>query len=102
MASIKVSVAVISLLTVWLLATHTSAGSYNCCRQYTRGKIPFNKIKGYAVQTDTESCPLKAIIFLTESNRRVCTNPALNWVMDYINRIRNKAQQVHKMAQTHT
>ncbi|XP_010783753.1 C-C motif chemokine 20a.3 [Notothenia coriiceps] len=93
MVSIKASVMVITLLTVCLLATNASS-AHGCCRNYMKTKIPFPKIKGYSVQTVTELCPISAIIFHTKKGK-ACTDPALNWVMYYVDRLRNKAQMVH-------
>ncbi|XP_042354362.1 C-C motif chemokine 20a.3 [Plectropomus leopardus] len=94
MVSIKATVTVIALLTVCLLLTNASAASYTCCQTYMTTKLPFSRIKGYSVQTITEVCHINAIIFHTKRGK-ACTNPALPWVMDYINRLRNKAQLVH-------
>ncbi|XP_028987454.1 C-C motif chemokine 20a.3 [Betta splendens] len=94
MVSIKASVAAITLLTVCLLATNTSAVYHECCRGYMTLKLPFSAVRGYSVQTVTELCPINAIIFHTKKGK-ACTNPAFNWVMDYVNRIRAKAQMVH-------
>ncbi|XP_031136847.1 C-C motif chemokine 20a.3 isoform X1 [Sander lucioperca] len=95
MVPIKATVMVITLLTICLMATNTSAAvRHGCCRNYMALKIPFANIKGYSVQTVTELCPINAIIFHTKKGQ-ACTNPALHWVMDYINRLRSKAQLVH-------
>ncbi|KAL3055069.1 C-C motif chemokine 20a.3 [Trematomus bernacchii] len=94
MVSIKASVTVITLLTVCLLATNASPAHHGCCRNYMKTKIPFLKIKGYSVQTVTGLCPISAIIFHTKKGK-ACTDPALNWVMDYVDRLRNKAKMVH-------
>ncbi|KAK5859891.1 hypothetical protein PBY51_021410 [Eleginops maclovinus] len=94
MVSIKASVMVITLLTICLLATNASPVHHGCCRSYMKNKIPCFKIKGYSVQTVTELCPINAIIFHTGKGK-ACTNPALNWVMDCVNRLRNKAHIVH-------
>ncbi|KAK5919438.1 hypothetical protein CgunFtcFv8_023332 [Champsocephalus gunnari] len=91
MVSIKASVMVITLLTICLLATNASPV---CCRNYMKTKIPFLKIKGYSVQTVTELCPISAIIFHTKKGK-ACTDPALNWVMYYVDRLRNKARMIH-------
>uniref|UniRef100_A0A8C4D8R3 C-C motif chemokine n=1 Tax=Dicentrarchus labrax TaxID=13489 RepID=A0A8C4D8R3_DICLA len=66
-----------------------------CCLSYSKGKIPFSAIKGYSVQTVTGICPISAIIFHTRRGP-ACTNPGLDWVMTYVNRLRNKAQKVHR------
>ncbi|XP_035861654.1 C-C motif chemokine 20a.3 isoform X2 [Sander lucioperca] len=94
MVPIKATVMVITLLTICLMATNTSTVRHGCCRNYMALKIPFANIKGYSVQTVTELCPINAIIFHTKKGQ-ACTNPALHWVMDYINRLRSKAQLVH-------
>ncbi|KAI3375004.1 hypothetical protein L3Q82_021531 [Scortum barcoo] len=87
MVSIKATAMLIMLLTFCLLATDTSAAYYGCCRSYMKRKLPFPAIKGYSVQTVTELCPISAIIFHTKKGQ-VCTNPALDWVMEYINLLR--------------
>ncbi|KAL7387150.1 hypothetical protein ABVT39_019126 [Epinephelus coioides] len=94
MVSMKLAVTVFTLLAVCLLATDASSVYHGCCRSYMKTKIPFIKIKGYSLQTTTEHCPISAIIFITKKGK-ACTNPALQWVMDYVNRLRNKAQMVH-------
>ncbi|XP_071347540.1 C-C motif chemokine 20a.3 [Trachinotus anak] len=93
MVSIKATAMVITLA-MCLLATDTSAVYHECCRRYMKTKIPFAVIRGYSVQTFTELCPINAIIFHTVKGK-ACTNPALKWVMDYVDRLRNKAQMVH-------
>ncbi|XP_054452583.1 C-C motif chemokine 20a.3 [Anoplopoma fimbria] len=101
MVSIKASVVVLTLLSACLLATNVSAVYHGCCRHYTTNKIPFHKIKGYSVQTVTEMCHINSIIFHTRKGK-ACMNPAHNWVMDYVNRLRTKAQMVHnKTSQAH-
>ncbi|AWP04169.1 putative C-C motif chemokine 20-like [Scophthalmus maximus] len=96
MVSIRATVMVITILTVCVLVTHTdsSAVPHGCCRGYMKTKLPFPVIRGYSVQTQRELCPINAIIFHTQKGK-ACTDPALNWVMDYVNRLRNKAQRVH-------
>nr|XP_004543048.2 C-C motif chemokine 20-like [Maylandia zebra] len=85
---------VVIALTVCLTA-NTSAAYPHCCRGYITGKLPYSAIKGYSVQTDTEMCPINAIIFHTKKGK-ACANPALKWVIDAINRIRKKAQRIHQ------
>ncbi|XP_070830973.1 C-C motif chemokine 20a.3 [Chaetodon trifascialis] len=94
MVSIKATAMAIMLLTFCLLATHASAAYHGCCRSYMKGRIPFAAIKGYSVQTISEMCPIDAFIFLTRKGK-ACCNPALPWVMDHVNKLRNKAQMVH-------
>ncbi|XP_061586211.1 C-C motif chemokine 20-like [Cololabis saira] len=85
MLSIKVTAIATTLLTVCALGT--SLGYQGCCRGYMKGKLPLSIIEGYTVQDISEMCHINAIIFHT-TRGKVCTNPDLPWVMDYINRIR--------------
>ncbi|KAG7523954.1 C-C motif chemokine 20-like [Solea senegalensis] len=94
MVSIKATVAVIAALTLCLMLSETSAVNRNCCNRYMKTKLPFSKIKGYSVQDHKEMCPINAIIFHT-SKGKTCTDPTKEWVMDYVERLRNRAQKVH-------
>eukprot|EP00064_Thunnus_orientalis_P010658 superscaffoldBa00001466_g10684 len=91
MPSVKV---LVMLFGICLLAINTSAIKHGCCTKYMTGRLPFVKIKGYSVQTVNEMCPINAIIFHTNMGK-ACTNPSLDWVMKYIDRLRIKAQRVH-------
>ncbi|XP_024129959.1 C-C motif chemokine 20a.3 [Oryzias melastigma] len=93
MMSIKAAFIVIAFLTVCVQQTDAALG-FRCCRKYMKGKLPFAIIKGYSVQKVTELCPINAIIFHTRKGN-TCTNPALSWVMEYVERIRKRAQKVH-------
>ncbi|KAM9845240.1 C-C motif chemokine 20a.3 [Aulostomus maculatus] len=88
-----VAVKALLLLAICLMATNTSAAYNRCCRTYTRQKIPFGVIKGYSVQTVKEMCPINAIIFHVKRGK-ACSDPALDWVMDYVDRLRTKARKV--------
>ncbi|XP_037314544.1 C-C motif chemokine 20a.3 [Pungitius pungitius] len=94
MVSIKATATVLTLLSACLLATNVSAVNHGCCRSYMTARIPFSRIQGYSVQTMTEMCHINAIIFHTKKGK-ACTNPALHWVMQYVNHLRIKAQLVH-------
>ncbi|CAJ1072110.1 C-C motif chemokine 20a.3 [Xyrichtys novacula] len=96
MVSVKALLMVTALLTLCLLTTNTSAAyaGKGCCHSYSKIKPPFHLIRGYSVQSEIEICPISAIIFHTK-NGRYCSNPAQNWVMDYVERLRNKARLVH-------
>ncbi|XP_031599607.2 C-C motif chemokine 20-like [Oreochromis aureus] len=93
MVTIKAMVIVITL-TICLTA-NTSDGYRYCCRRYMIGRLRDFEIKGYSVQTIKEMCPIDAIIFHTKKGK-ACTNPALKWVMDAVDRLRTKAQKVHQ------
>ncbi|XP_032420636.1 C-C motif chemokine 20a.3 [Xiphophorus hellerii] len=97
MVSMKVTVMMVTLVTLCVLATNTHAALY-CCRRHLPGKPRFSDIKGFSVQKQTEFCPISAIIFHTKKGKR-CADPALEWVLDYVSRIEYVAQKVHQKAQ---
>ncbi|RVE61836.1 hypothetical protein OJAV_G00174300 [Oryzias javanicus] len=45
-------------------------------------------------QRVSEFCPINAIIFHTRKHK-ICTDPALNWVTEYVERIRKREQEFH-------
>uniref|UniRef100_A0A8C6PTQ2 C-C motif chemokine n=1 Tax=Nothobranchius furzeri TaxID=105023 RepID=A0A8C6PTQ2_NOTFU len=85
MVSVKVTV---TLVLLYALAVDEFTGmSYpECCRRYIKGKLRWETIKGYSVQPATEMCPINAIIFHTKMGK-VCTDPALNWVIGYVSQL---------------
>ncbi|XP_017277697.1 C-C motif chemokine 20a.3 [Kryptolebias marmoratus] len=99
MVSTKVTVTLITLVTLCVMATDTSAARPGCCRTYMKGKLRYERIKGYSVQPITELCPISAIIFHLKDGKKACADPAKEWVIIYVNLIRNEAQKVHQKAQ---
>ncbi|CAG5896780.1 unnamed protein product [Menidia menidia] len=99
MVSVKVKAMAIALVAVCVLASNTDAVYRGCCQSYIKGRLPFAVIRGYSVQDITEMCPISAIIFHTRK-AKICCDPAQEWVMDYVNRLRNKAQRVHRKSQS--
>uniref|UniRef100_A0A8C6PSW7 C-C motif chemokine n=1 Tax=Nothobranchius furzeri TaxID=105023 RepID=A0A8C6PSW7_NOTFU len=93
MVSVKVTVTLIPFNHFLLFTAYPE-----CCRRYIKGKLRWETIKGYSVQPATEMCPINAIIFHTKMGK-VCTDPALNWVIGYVSRIRFEAQKLHQKAQ---
>ncbi|RVE61835.1 hypothetical protein OJAV_G00174290 [Oryzias javanicus] len=96
MVSIKVAFILMAVLAVCVQQTDAAMGS-RCCRKYMKNKLPFPIIKGYSIQDLTEFCPINAIIFHTRKGK-TCANPALSWVMEYVERIRKRAQKVHNQS----
>ncbi|XP_039877793.1 C-C motif chemokine 20-like [Simochromis diagramma] len=93
MVTIK-AMAMVIALTICLTA-NSSDGYRYCCRRYMTGRLRDVDIKGYSVQTIKEMCSIDAIIFHTKKGK-ACANPALKWVMDAVDRLRNKAQKIHQ------
>uniref|UniRef100_A0A3P9L2J2 C-C motif chemokine n=1 Tax=Oryzias latipes TaxID=8090 RepID=A0A3P9L2J2_ORYLA len=110
MVSVKVAFIVIAFLAVCIeqtdaamdliLLVYAHGFSFRCCRTYMKGRLPFAIIKGYSVQTITELCPINAIIFHTRKGK-TCANPALNWVMEYVERLRMETYEPKKQLVFH-
>ncbi|XP_072296495.1 C-C motif chemokine 20a.3 [Eucyclogobius newberryi] len=100
MVSAKAQVSLLLLSALFLMILNTSEAHISCCRRYSTIKLPFSVIRGLSIQTDRELCNINAIIFHTKRGK-ACFDPASNWVMEYVNRLRNKAHMVH-MRTTHS
>uniref|UniRef100_A0A3Q4M6X9 C-C motif chemokine n=1 Tax=Neolamprologus brichardi TaxID=32507 RepID=A0A3Q4M6X9_NEOBR len=92
MLSLLISVSSLLIL-CYLISSHLSYRY--CCRRYMTSRLRDVDIKGYSVQTIKEMCPIDAIIFHTKKGK-ACANPALKWVMDAVDRLRNKALKIHQ------
>ncbi|XP_036409575.1 eotaxin-like [Megalops cyprinoides] len=85
------TVCLLLVLTVTLFNLQADAA---CCTKYSRSEIPINLIKGYSVQTITKQCHIYAVIFLTQKGRKLCADPRKAWVMDRIQELRKRVQQI--------
>ncbi|XP_015242184.1 PREDICTED: C-C motif chemokine 20-like [Cyprinodon variegatus] len=92
MASIKVSVMAGTLFTLCVILGTSAHAAYVCCRRYMRGILPFSDITGFSEQKNYELCSINAIIFHTKQGK-ICANPDLEWVKDYIKRIKSMVQR---------
>ncbi|KAF4117598.1 C-C motif chemokine 20-like [Onychostoma macrolepis] len=50
----------------------------NCCLVVTDIKIPVTNIVGYYIQ-EPVSCPVRAVVFHTSKNKKICSDPDNNW-----------------------
>uniref|UniRef100_A0A3B5Q264 C-C motif chemokine n=1 Tax=Xiphophorus maculatus TaxID=8083 RepID=A0A3B5Q264_XIPMA len=89
MVSMKVTVMMVTLVTLCVLATNTHAAYIVCCRRYLPGKLPLSEIRGFSLQENKELCQIRAIIFHTRKGER-CADPTKKWVMDYVIHIEYK------------
>ncbi|KAL6467892.1 hypothetical protein MHYP_G00235690 [Metynnis hypsauchen] len=87
------------VLTVSLFCQNATALA--CCRKYTKGEIPFTRIRGYSIQTVRTFCNIDAIIFHTSIGRNVCADPSQNWVMETIRKLKDKVQALTKKQAKH-
>ncbi|KAJ8384314.1 hypothetical protein AAFF_G00206710 [Aldrovandia affinis] len=97
----KTSVAMLSalLLAVVLVSVRAAGGKSrgNCCMVYTKAaqlkKLPFNLIKEHKMQEITGSCHIRAVVFITKANRRICANPKAKNVKRMLKQLRGKGNK---------
>nr|XP_015216548.1 PREDICTED: C-C motif chemokine 20-like [Lepisosteus oculatus] len=89
-----ITVILFGLLTVNLLALHSEAAQGNCCLSYSKKPLPRHLIAGYTIQTVKYRCNIDAIVFHTVKGKSVCANPAEHWVMNRIEWLKEKANQL--------
>ncbi|KAJ8011593.1 hypothetical protein DPEC_G00059860 [Dallia pectoralis] len=87
-------IALLVVLAVGLFAN--SEAQKGCCTRYSIGRMPIDRIRGYSIQTIKNHCNIDAIIFHTIQQRKVCVDPAKDWVMVYIRNLRENAERLHK------
>nr|ACO13569.1 C-C motif chemokine 20 precursor [Esox lucius] len=87
---------VIALLMILAVGLFTnSEAQQGCCMSYSTGRIPFNHIRGYSIQTVTRQCNTNAIIFHIFKGRNIRVDPIQGWVMQNIRKLKEKAIQLN-------
>ncbi|KAI1882748.1 hypothetical protein AGOR_G00238130 [Albula goreensis] len=72
-----------------------------CCTKYTRGSVPMEIVKGFAIQDNQRVCRIDAVIFVTLRGRKVCADPKESWVMKAIQQLRAKVQEMRNSRIAH-
>ncbi|XP_008943004.1 PREDICTED: C-C motif chemokine 21-like, partial [Merops nubicus] len=47
----------------------------DCCLKYSQRTIPSNVVKSYSIQGPETGCLLKAVVFTTKKNKKICASP---------------------------
>ncbi|XP_066575970.1 C-C motif chemokine 19 [Amia ocellicauda] len=76
------------------LARGMDEGSVDCCLTTSPTPIPFQIVREYFAQSNSEGCIIPAIVFITKRNRRLCAPPDAPWVQELIVRLK-KPQHPH-------
>ncbi|XP_062337832.1 monocyte chemotactic protein 1B-like [Osmerus eperlanus] len=92
------------LLCISCLLMDTTSAQVNkvatCCRKTVRNRIRLTMLDSYYIQ-DIAMCPIKAVIFVTVKNIRLCSDPNDPWAqtaMDYLDK-KNTSQTSHTTPQ---
>nr|NP_001290624.1 chemokine (C-C motif) ligand 20 precursor [Esox lucius]ACO14156.1 C-C motif chemokine 20 precursor [Esox lucius] len=95
MAQMRAPVKALLMILAVGLFTNSEA-QQGCCMSYSTGRIPFNRIRGYSIQTVMGRCNINAIIFHSVQERNICVDPTEGWVMANIRKLREKAERLNK------
>ncbi|XP_038126821.1 C-C motif chemokine 14-like isoform X4 [Cyprinodon tularosa] len=83
---------------VGVLSPADSAGicsRQHCCKRYDDIVVNIRHIRAYKEQSKQGDC-IKAIIFYTTSNHKVCANPEDEWVKDTLKRLKPPLEKKEK------
>ncbi|XP_074545503.1 eotaxin-like [Halichoeres trimaculatus] len=69
-----------------------------CCTSFTKGPIPFDRIRGYREISGDENCRMKAIVFIMKLRKEICVRPGDKWVMDALKYLSEKLKEKSKSA----
>ncbi|KAF3699217.1 C-C motif chemokine 20 [Channa argus] len=73
-----------------------SQSSKACCTTFNRKPIPFQRIKGYRLQTPNENCNIEAIILYTAKNVAICVTRKDEWVRKTLDLLSSKLKKMSK------
>lgn len=68
--------------------TFTSSATKDCCL-VTKDKPAFHEIVNYRVQ-ETPLCSVRAVLFITVGNNKICSSPVEDWVQEYIQNLNRR------------
>ncbi|GAB0202931.1 C-C motif chemokine 21 [Grus americana] len=61
----------------------------DCCLKHSRKAIPSNLVKSYSLQGPELGCLLRAVVFTTKKNKKICaspTDPAIQKLMQNLDK----------------
>uniref|UniRef100_A0A8C9FXD9 C-C motif chemokine n=1 Tax=Pavo cristatus TaxID=9049 RepID=A0A8C9FXD9_PAVCR len=72
----------------------------DCCLKTSQRTIPIKRVKTYSIQGPESGCVLRAVVFTTKKNMKICSSPTDPTVQKLIksldNRRRNSSQNKPK------
>uniref|UniRef100_A0A8C1EVF0 Chemokine interleukin-8-like domain-containing protein n=1 Tax=Cyprinus carpio carpio TaxID=630221 RepID=A0A8C1EVF0_CYPCA len=73
--------------------TFTSSATKDCCLAVTKNKPTFREVVDYKVQ-ETPLCSVRAVLFITVGNKKICSSPVEDWVQDYIQNLNRRRKTI--------
>ncbi|OCU02758.1 C-C motif chemokine 19 [Xenopus laevis] len=74
----------LAVLVVLLCDTVYMQGTGNivadCCLRTSDKRIPLGAVRAYQIQSQNNGCPKNAVVFITKTNKQLCSTQGLKWV----------------------
>uniref|UniRef100_A0A8C6LFA5 Chemokine interleukin-8-like domain-containing protein n=1 Tax=Nothobranchius furzeri TaxID=105023 RepID=A0A8C6LFA5_NOTFU len=88
------------LVAVLVPMASTHGGTSNCCLKIKNTRVNQDRLKSYYIQ-DTPSCTLKAVVFVTKKDKRICGSLRDRWTqkrMAYLDERKVQPTTRHSLA----
>uniref|UniRef100_A0A4W6EN98 C-C motif chemokine n=1 Tax=Lates calcarifer TaxID=8187 RepID=A0A4W6EN98_LATCA len=76
--------------------THGPVSS--CCLRWSTTMIQLDRIMNYTIQSEG-ICPIKAVVFQTQSGNRLCSDPNNRWAKRAMKKVNEKTKALLKVEQ---
>ncbi|XP_056181495.1 eotaxin-like [Falco biarmicus] len=71
----------------------------DCCLKYSRKAIPSSWVKSYSLQGPESGCLLRAVVFTTKRNKKICASPTDSAVQKLMENLDKKVKNKKKKGQ---
>ncbi|GAA6213496.1 eotaxin-like isoform X2 [Lates japonicus] len=83
----------------WMSLVHATHGPVSsCCLRWSTTIVPLDRIMNYTIQSEG-ICPIKAVVFQTQSGKRVCSDPHSNWAKRAMEKVDEETKALLKVEQ---
>ncbi|XP_010146465.1 PREDICTED: C-C motif chemokine 21, partial [Eurypyga helias] len=84
------------LATTLLITQAQGIGSQDCCLKHSRKAVPSNWVKSYSLQGPESGFLLRAVVFTTKKNKKICASPTHPAVQKLMNNLDKKVKNDKK------
>ncbi|XP_031952881.1 C-C motif chemokine 21a-like [Corvus kubaryi] len=91
------------LLAATLLITQAQgigSSASDCCLKHSKKDIPTGVVASYRLQGPESGCFLRAVVFTTKKNKKICASPSSDAVQKLMRQLDKKAKNAKSRAQT--
>ncbi|XP_009556102.1 C-C motif chemokine 21 [Cuculus canorus] len=72
----------------------------DCCLKTSQRAIPSNWVKSYSLQGPESGCMLRAVVFTTKKNKKICASPADSAVQKLMQDLDKRVKKDKKKGQS--